>query len=128
MSRTTYDTRFFVEHFYSRDAEVIRTTTSEIRREKGKAISSIVVHELYKLTLQKEGRQVARLRTELLNKDFDVVPVDSQLAVTSAELRQKYGTPMADSIIAATAMLLKAACVTDDPHIQRIREVRTRWV
>ncbi len=117
-----------MEHFYSRDAEVIRSTTSEVRREKGKAISSIVIRELYRLTLQKEGRQVARSRTELLGKDSDVVQVDSQLAVTSAELRQKYGTPMADSIIAATAILLKAACVTDDPHILRIRQVRSRWV
>ena len=91
-------------------------------------MSSITVHELYRLTLQKEGRQVASLRAELLTKDFGVVSVDGQLAVASAEIRQKYGTPMADSIIAATALSLRTVCVTDDPHITKIREVKTRWL
>jgi len=128
MSSATYDTRFFVEHYYSENAEVTGSTTTEIRKQKEKSVSSIVVHELYRLTLQKEGRQVAALRAELLSKDFKVVPVDGQLAIASAELRQKYGTPMADSIIAATAISLRSVCVTDDPHIMKIREVRTRWI
>src|SRR5712692_10386823 len=125
MSSTTYDTRFFVEHYYSENAEVTASTTREIRRQKEKSVSSIVVHELYRLTLQREGRQVASLRAELLGKDFKVVPVDGQLAIASAELRQKYGTPLADSIIAATAILLRSVCVGDDPHIEKIGGGRT---
>jgi len=128
MPRTTYDTRFLVEHYYSEDKSVTRSTTSEIRRERDKAISSIVVHEIYRLTFQKEGRQVAQLRVELIGKDFEVIPVDEELAVISAETRQEYGIPMADSIIAATALKLKAVCVTDDPHIQKIRGIKTRWI
>ncbi len=128
MSSATYDTRFLVEHYYSDNALVKASTTREIRKQREKSVSSIVVHELYRLTLQKEGRQVASLRVELLQKDFRVLPVDGPLAIASAELRLKYGTPMADSIIAATAISLRAVCVTDDPHITRIREVRTRWL
>lgn len=128
MSRTSYDTRFFIEHYYSKDPKVTGSTTSEIRQEKDKAISSVVIHEVYRLTLQKEGRQAASLRAELMSKDFSVMPVDRELAVVSAELRQEYRIPMADSIIAATAISLKAVCVTDDPHISRIREVKTRWI
>jgi len=86
------------------------------------------VHEVYRLTLQKDGRQTARLRTGLMSKDFRVIPVDEELAVTSAELRQEYHIPMADSIIAATASALRAVCVTDDPHISKIRELKTRWI
>jgi predicted nucleic acid-binding protein len=128
MTSATYDTRFFVEHYYSGSTEVTDSTTQEIRREKEKAISSVVVHEVYRLTLQKDGRQTARLRTGLMSKDFKVIHVDEQLAVTSAEIRQEYRIPMADSIIAATASALRAVCVTDDPHIQKIREVKTRWI
>ena len=128
MSRTTYDTRFFVEHYYSRDPTVVKSTTEEIRKEKNKTISSIVIHEVYKLTLQKEGRQAAKLRTELMSKDFVIMTVNRELAVVSAEMRQEYRILMADSIIAATAVLLKAICVTDDPHISTIREVKTRWI
>jgi predicted nucleic acid-binding protein len=128
MTSATYDTRFFVEHYYSGDATVTDSTTREIRREKDKAISSVVVHEVYRLTLQKDGRQTARLRAELMTKDFKVIDVDEQLAVSSAEIRQEYRIPMADSIIAATASSLRAVCVTDDPHIQKIRELKTRWI
>ncbi len=128
MPRTTYDTRFFVEHYYSGDTRVTQSTTSEIRRERDKAVSSIVVHEVYRLTLQKEGRQVAQLRVGLLEKDFEVIPVNHELAVVSAEIRQENEIPMADSIIAATASKLRAVCVTDDPHIQKVRGVKTRWI
>jgi len=128
MSRTTYDTGFFVEHYYSKDPEIIRSTTEELRREKNKAVSSIVIHEVYRLTLQKEGRQAARLRTEVMSKDFNVITVNRELAVSSAEIRQEYRIPMADSTIAATAIFLKGACVTDDPPISTIREVKTRWI
>ena len=128
MPRTTYDTRFFVEHYYSGDTRVTQSTTSEIRRERDKAVSSIVVHEVYRLTLQKEGRQVAQLRVGLIEKDFEVIPVNHELAVVSAEMRQENEIPMADSIIAATASKLRAVCVTDDPHIQKVRGVKTRWI
>ncbi len=128
MPRTTYDTRFFVEHYYSGDTRVTQSTTSEIRRERDKAVSSIVVHEVYRLTLQKEGRQVAQLRVGLIEKDFEVIPVNHELAVISAEMRQENEIPMADSIIAATASKLRAVCVTDDPHIQKVRGVKTRWI
>ncbi len=128
MTSATYDTRFFVEHYYSDNPEVTDSTAREIRREKDKAISSIVVHEFYRLTLQKDGRQTARLRAGLMSKDFKVIQVDEHLAVASAEMRQEYRIPMADSIIAATASALRAVCVTDDPHISKIREVKTRWI
>ncbi len=76
MTSATYDTRFFVEHYYSDNPEVTDSTAREIRREKDKAISSIVVHEFYRLTLQKDGRQTARLRAGLMSKDFKVIQVD----------------------------------------------------
>jgi predicted nucleic acid-binding protein len=128
MPKSTYDTRFFIEHFYSGDKRVTESTTNEIRREKDKAISSVVIHEVYRLTLQKEGRQVAQLRAGLMAKDFEVIAVDAELGVLSAEIRQEYAVPMADSIIAATASRLRAVCVTDDPHLQRIRGIKTHWI
>src|SRR5207245_7903146 len=101
MPRTTYDTRFFVEHYYSGDTRVTQSTTSEIRRERDKAVSSIVVHEVYRLTLQKEGRQVAQLRVGLIEKDFEVIPVNHELAVISAEMRQENKITMGARIIEA---------------------------
>jgi len=115
MPRTTYDTRFFVEHYYSVDNRVTQSTTSEIRRERDKTVSSIVVHEVYRLTLQKEGRQVAQLRVGLMGKDFEVVPVDEELAVMSAEMRQEYSIP--------TDRLKQDSCFT--PKNRRERKPNT---
>lgn len=42
-----------------------------------------------------------------MKKDFQVIPVDDQIAQISAELRHKYNLSMGDSIMAATASELK---------------------
>jgi len=74
-----------------------------------------VIHEVYQLVLKREGLETAILRTTIIEKDFKIVEVDSEIAKSSAELRCKYRLSLADSIIAATALALKATCLTDDP-------------
>ncbi|NHV06328.1 MAG: type II toxin-antitoxin system VapC family toxin [Thaumarchaeota archaeon] len=123
-----YDTRFFIEHYYSKNDEVLKRTTNALKTDKNKVISAIVVHEVYKLTLDKEGKEQAELRTKLLEKDFRVINVDTQIAKISAKLRHKYRIPMADSIIAATAESLKLVCITDDQHFTQVKEVKTKWI
>lgn len=128
MSKAVYDTRFFVEHYYSKDQQILQRTKREMRKTKQRYISSIVIHEVYQLTLQRDGRETAILRTSLLEKDFKVVDVDSEIAKSSAELRNKYRISLADSIIASTAISLKATCLSDDPHLKLITEVKTKWI
>ncbi|MEM3673516.1 MAG: PIN domain-containing protein [Candidatus Bathyarchaeia archaeon] len=128
MSKAVFDTRFFIEHYYAKDEATLQKTKETIRNTKQRYISTIVIHEIYRLTLQAEGRETAKLRTNLLEKDFKIIGVDAETAKTSAELRHKYKISMADSIIAATALNLKAPCVTDDPHITAIKEIKTKWI
>ncbi|SRR5579875_160840 len=125
---SVYDTRFLIEYFYSADNKVLQKAKLFLRRDNNKYISAVVLHEVYNLTLAKEGRQTAKLRSNILEKEFKVVNVDAELAVASAELRYKYRVPMADSIIAATAQILRLPCVTDDPHIASIKEIQTVWL
>jgi predicted nucleic acid-binding protein len=127
MSRTVYDTRFFIEHYYSNDEKVLQRSREELRSRE-KYVSAIVIHEVYQLTLSHEGRETAILRTTLLEKDFKTVKVDADIARSSAELRHKYRLSMADSIIAATTLHLKATCLSDDPHFRVIKEIKTRWI
>jgi predicted nucleic acid-binding protein len=35
---------------------------------------------------------------------------------------------MGDSMIAATAFVLKAVCISDDPHFKQIKEIETEWI
>ena len=128
MPKTTYDTRFFLEHYYSKEAETLQKTRQAIRRAKERFISAIVIHEIYWLTLSQEGQETAELRASLLEKDFKVVKIDAEIARTSAALRHKYRTNMAESIIAATALMLKATCLSDDPHFRSVREIKTSWL
>jgi predicted nucleic acid-binding protein len=128
MSKTVYDTRFFMEHYYSANGETIRKTREELRKTKERYISAIVIHEVYRLTLEREGREVAKLRKELLEKDFKVVDVNPEIATTSAEIRHKYNIPLADSVIAATSVALDAKCFTDDSHLKEITELKTMWI
>jgi predicted nucleic acid-binding protein len=128
MLRTVYDTRFFLEHYYSREAAMLRRTKEAIRTAKERFISAIVIHEVYWLTLKQEGHETAETRATLLEKDFKVVKVDAEIARNSAELRHKYRMSMAESITAATAMLLKATCLSDDPNFKTVNEITTTWV
>ncbi|MBX5326912.1 MAG: PIN domain-containing protein [Candidatus Bathyarchaeia archaeon] len=128
MSKAVYDTRFFIEHYYAKDEKILQKTKEELRKTKQRYISAIVLHEIYQLTLGKEGRETAVLRTTLLEKDFRIVDVDAEIAKRSAELRHKYRTSMADSIIAATSLSLNAICFSDDPHLKGIKEIKTKWI
>lgn len=126
---SVYDTRFFIEHFYSKDNETLRRTKHELDSTIGqKIVSVITLHEFYRLNLERQGREVALLRTELIKDSFHTLPVDSEIAVRGAELRKKYSIPMGDSLIASTAETVDAFCVTDDPHLRKIREIKTRWI
>jgi predicted nucleic acid-binding protein len=127
MSNRVYDTRFFAELFYSKDQNMRKWVENE-KRKREKHTSAVVVHELYRLTLSREGRETAKLRVLLVKQSFKVIPVDEQIAQLSAELRQKYRLSMGDSMIAATASMLNAACVSDDPHFKMVKEIRTTWL
>ena len=127
MNKAVYDSRFFVEFYYSKN-QVIQQKIGQKKRFLDKYVSAIVVHEVYNITLARDGREVAKLRAASIKEEFKVIPVDDQIAQLSAELRHKYNLSMGDSMIAATAAKLKAVCISDDPHFQQIKEIETAWI
>jgi predicted nucleic acid-binding protein len=122
-----YDTRFFIELYNTKNALIKKKTAEEKQRPK-KYVSSIVIHELYKYSLTLEGRETAKVKIALLKDEFEVIPVNDQIAQVSAELAKKYQLSMGDSMIAATASVLKAICISDDPHFKQIEEIETIWL
>jgi predicted nucleic acid-binding protein len=127
MNRAVFDTRFFVAGYYSPNEAQSKKMSEKIKSTKERFISSIVLHEVYQLTLRKDGREIAKLRTSLIEQDYEVIDVNADIAKVSAELRLKYNMSMADSIIAATALFLKATCLSDDPHFKAVKEIKTDW-
>lgn len=127
-NRCLYDSRFFVEYFYSSDSVFQRKLKEDLKEAKERFVSALVVHELHQINLEREGKEVANLRSSVLNVDFKVVDVDFQIAINSAELRSKYRIPMADSVIAASAQISGCVLVSDDKHFQKIPNLKTRWI
>ena len=123
-----FDTRYFIEYFYSSDERTIERARQEFVKTKRRYISAITLHEFYKINLEREGRDVAELRHGLLVKEFKITAVDEKIARGSALLRLRYRVPMADSMIAATGEALNMPIITDNGHITQIREVKTRWI
>ena len=128
MPSLVYDTRFFIEHYYSPNRGIQERTRHELLTNKEKYVSVITLHEVYRLTLGREGRGVAQLRVSLISKDFEVVDVNSAIALKAAEIRHGLSLPMADSLIAAMCFILRATCVSDDPHFAEVRGLSTRWI
>jgi len=127
MNKANFDSRFFIEFYYSKD-QALRQKILEKKRFKDKYVSAIVINEVYNLSLSRDGREVAQLRAISMGKEFQVIPVDDQIAQLSAELRHKYRLSMGDSMIAATASILKTVCISDDPHFKQIKEIETEWI
>jgi predicted nucleic acid-binding protein len=127
MNRAVYDTRFFMELYYSNDREVIRKIKQEKNR-KERIISAAVIYEVYRLAIAREGRDIARIKVDELRNSFNIIPISDPIAEFAAELSHKYRLSMGDSIIAATAAISNAVCFTDDPHFQQIKEIKTTWL
>ena len=126
--RRLYDTRFFVEYFYSGDAELLRRLKEDLRAARDRMVSALTVHEIHRINLKREGKNVAALRSSTIRGDFKVVGLDYETAVTSAELRSRHRIPMADSVIAATAQIQGCLLVSDDAHFKEIPDLKTRWI
>jgi len=94
-------------------------------RSKSAFVSAITIYEVYKLTLASEGRAVARLRSDTIEKEFGVVDVDAEISREGADLSSRLHIPMADALIMATSKRLALPCVTDDPHFAEVRRV---WI
>ena len=123
-----YDTRLISAVYYPGSDDEASRIRTELTSNLSRYASSVTVYEVYKLTLESEGRETADLRIELLRRDFSITNLDWKIAKQAALLWKKYRIPMADAVIAATAMQLKATCVTNDPHFTKIKEIRSRWV
>lgn len=94
-------------------------------------VPTIVLHEVYKLVADIAGKDVADLRvSSILKSNFSVIDLTSDIAILSAQIRNKYkGLPTADAIIAATAIKTKSKRVlSDDPHFKGIKEIKVQWL
>ena len=128
MKGSSYDTRFLIELFYTEDAGAKERIRRELVGSRPNFLSTAALSEIYRLTLEKEGRSVAEVRANSLARDFRLVDVNREVAVQAALIKHKHGIPFADSLIASTARVLGVPCYTDDPHFRGIEGVSLKWL
>ncbi len=128
MKGSSFDTRFLIQMYYSADSNELNKIRGALLRAKPNYLSAIALSEIYRLSLQKEGRAVADLRANSLTKDFHIVDVNSEIAIEAAVIKNKKEIPLGDSLIAATSKVMKVPCFTDDPHFKSIEGVQVKWI
>jgi len=130
MSDTLYDTRYFLTVYTAKEPALKRKLLKELESDRPRYVSAMTIHEVYRISLEVEGREVAKMRKNAIERDFEVINVDSDVAAEAAEVKatQSRDFPLADAIIVATARLRGLNCFTDDEHMKTINSLRTRWV
>jgi predicted nucleic acid-binding protein len=127
------DSKFFIVHYSSKDEAVLAKTSeklAKLRREKRGIVPAIVVAETTNLVCREGGREkaLAHVRT-LEHSGLEVIPMDMSLARDAGMLKCMHrDVPMADCIIAATAIREKGAVVSDDEHFRRIKKLPVVWI
>jgi predicted nucleic acid-binding protein len=127
------DSRFLVTHYTSHDEEVLSKTRAKLaalRRERRGVLPTIVIAEVTNTVCQEGGRDKAQTQLRALeHAGLEVVPLDIDLARKAGFLQCVHrDLPMADCVIAATALRLGGRVVTNDPHFSKVRGLRTTWI
>jgi predicted nucleic acid-binding protein len=134
MARAVFETRFFVHFFSSPDPRVHRLLLGLMRKYDRRLVSAITLFEIYKISLEREGKDTAETRISRIRNEFTIVPVDDAIAIGGAQIkhaakvRMSEDVPMADSLIAATSLANKAVCITDSHHLLKIPELKRKWI
>ena len=127
------DSKFLLTHYGANDEEVLsrtRTRLAVLRKERRGVLPSIVIAEVANAICQEVGRAeaLAQLRA-LEHAGLEVVRLDPELARDAGLLKCMHrDLPMADCVIAATALRLGGRVVSDDPHFSKVKGLRTTWI
>lgn len=127
------DTRFFNVHFGSDDPRILERTReklSRLRRERRGSIPSIVVAEVAHVLCVAVGRKEALARVRAMERyGLPVVPLDAAIATAAGILKCMHrDVPIADCVIAATALQSGGSVVSDDEHFRRIKGLGVTWI
>ncbi|MEM2896608.1 MAG: PIN domain-containing protein [Candidatus Bathyarchaeia archaeon] len=128
------DTTFFVLHYFSREENILSRTKRVLHvcRKLGNKgiVPTIVLGEFYALVHKRSGKDLAEKHfNEIVKSDLSIVELSTEISRQAGILRRKYEEkiPWGDCIIAATGLMKKVEfIITEDPHFERIKEIKAR--
>ena len=91
--------------------------------EKHLIVPTIVLYEVFKKLSALNGTIYAEEFVQAM-LDGHIVPLDSSLSISAANISRKYKLAMADSIVYATAQKHDAVLWTTDKHFEGLPNIR----
>ena len=134
--QVTFDTTFFVSHYFSKEESVVGKTREILRRSvlQGSRgiVPTIVLAEFYAQAAKKTGAAEADRRfKEITDYSLEVVDLDTTISRKAAILRHKYEEkiPWGDRLIAATGIESKSHyIITEDPEFKSFKEIKCKTI
>jgi len=127
--RIVLDTKPLIRLFAKEDGwEAVRTILSSVEDEETEAaISVVTLTEIYYKYLQEGREDLARDRIRQIRHavNINTLMIDEEIAIQAGRFKGKYGVPVADAFIAASAYSEDSIVVSDDAHFKRIADIRT---
>ncbi len=126
------DTRFLIVHTFPANEEErdrIRELMHRSLREH-LVIPSVVVTEYFKTAGRKLGKQGVSTQLSVLKENgAEISPLDESTSFLAGELSLKnQKRSIGDTIIAATALAIRAShIISDDPHFRELG-LKTKWL
>jgi predicted nucleic acid-binding protein len=89
-------------------------------------VSVVTLTEVYYKYLRGGRKDLALTRTEQIRHASYLKKclIDEETAIKAGEFKGKYGIPIADAFIAATAHSEGATIISDDPDFRKVSEVK----
>jgi len=122
----------FATHYASKDPAVLERTRPKLVHLRGGASRPrpLVVAEVANFVRRMAGRKEALSRVRAIEQHgLEMVPLDGVVARDAGLLRCTHrDVPLADCVIAATAIRAGGLVIPEDPHIARIKGLRVSWL
>ena len=93
-----------------------------------KITPTICMAEIYYKTLRVEDHEIAEKQRSFIKEKSSLAPLDENTSIEAAKILHKMkkevdGWGLADSIVYATGLVMKADVVTGDQHFKKLRNV-----
>lgn len=128
--RVLLDTHPLIKLFAKEEGwEAIQEIVLKIENEELEAaISVVTLTELYYKYMHEKRPDIAKARVEELKYAtyLQKISVDEKIAIKAGEFKGKYGIPISDSFIAATAFYHNSVIISDDVDFAKIAEVKVQ--
>jgi len=85
-------------------------------------LSPICIYEIRYIISRRHSKKKADEFLRSLMIKYKIVPVDEEIAMLAADIKNKYNMSMADSLIYATAKRENARVISGCKHFKRVKE------